>query len=241
MKPVMASSSNMNPLIVFKGSPKAFAKILWSYHQSEVQSPTWDFSHSWGFRDRSHPSEFEADESPIWIYLYDGMDVIRQIVEFRVQKWERGKSLVFVDDPKSSPMVRSKHWGELSVHLKGMGLIEPKPTGTVVLYDTKSQEETEKCKKYGIPTTKKFREKWIQAYGIIKKMQEEYKILFFDKETKTSKLDIRGIRVRLVNEMEFERDDKTIRNIRNAGNAGCLDAYEVDPEEDYEEYYKEDW
>ncbi len=223
MKPVMASSSNMNPLIVFKGSPKAFAMVLWSYYQSDFQSPTWGFSHSWGFRDRSHPSEFEADESPIWIYFYDGMDVRMHIETIRIQKWERGKSLVFIDDRESNSLILRKHWEELCDHLKGMGLIEPKPTGTVDFYHTISPEETEKCKKYGIPKTKKFREKWIRAYGIIKQMEEEYSILYVEKETGTSKLDTDGIRVRLVTEMKYEPCDKNIRNILNAGNAGCLE------------------
>jgi len=225
MKSEMTSSSNKEPLIIFKGNPKAFANVLWKYHIAQTQSPTWDFSHSWSFRDRSHPSEFEADESPIWIYLNDGMDVRRQIVTFKIQKWERGKSLVFVDDPQPSPRIISKHWEEFCDHLKDKGLIEPKPTGTVVLYDTKSQEETEKCKKYDIPKTKKFRDPWLQAYRIIKQMEEEYSIYFVDEETGSSKLNYKEIRVRLVTEIKFEPGDRVIRNILNAGNEGCLEKY----------------
>ena len=138
--------------------------------------------------------------------------------------WEHiSKEIVFKfspEDPNISMIDEKVTSGEYS---DVMGHMKPGPTGALDIDDTTSQEETDKCKKYKNLKTNRTREKWKTVYEIIKRMRKEYKNDWDNEDTDNPEPTPAEIIDRMKKDLTFAYKPRMIREIKKAGDAGCMD------------------
>jgi len=74
-----------------------------------------------------------------------------------------------------------------------------------------------------LPKTEETREKWKQAYAIYVDRHEKYKEEVLDGRSKKASPSLSDLKIAILNDMDYDIDEKTIRNIIKVGDADLLE------------------